>query len=245
MRRRATRQLEMTLPPPRTWGGRRKGAGRKRSRSSGVPHLRRARLAARFPVHVTLTVLRELRSLRTKKRVQVMRRVFAAACCRDGFRIVDWSIQGDHIHLTAEATDATTLSRGIQGLSIRIARGLNSLCGRKGRVFSDRYHARILKTPREVRHARAYVLNNHHHHGADYGVRISAAPSDRFSVDSFSSWAWFDGWRQLPANEGARAAREREGPAPVAPAQTWLMRVGWRRHGLVRIDEIPRPCRSA
>lgn len=243
MPRRATRQLEMELPPPRSWGGRRKGAGRKRSKSSGVPHLRRPALAARFPVHVTLTVLRELRSLRTKKRAQVMRKVFVLACRRDGFCIIDWSIQGDHLHLTVEAADGGALSRGIQGLSIRIARGLNNLCGRRGAVFSDRYHARILKTPREVRHARAYVLNNHHHHGADYGVRISAAPVDRFGVDSFSSWAWFDGWRELAPMDAVRAEREREGPAPVVPPQTWLMRVGWRRHGLVRIDEIPRPCR--
>lgn len=243
MPRRATRQLEMTLPPPRTWGGRRKGAGRKRSRSSGVSHLRRPALASRYPVLVTLKVRRELRALRTKKRVQLMRRIFVVVCRGEGFRIVDWSIQGNHIHVTVEAANAAALSRGMQGLSIRIARGLNKLSGRSGSVFVDRYHARILTSPREVRNARAYVLNNHHHHGADYGIRLSTRPADRLGVDSFSSWAWFDGWRELPPADASRAAREREGPPPVAPAQTWLMRVGWRRHGLVRIDEIPRPSR--
>ena len=43
---------------------------------------------------------------------------------------------------------------------IRIARVLNKLWRRRGRVFADRYHDRILKTPREVKNALVYVLAN-------------------------------------------------------------------------------------
>ena len=80
----------------------------------------------------------------------------------------------------------------MQGLLIRIAKGLNRLWKRKGRVFGDRFHG-ALKTPREVRNALAYVLNNARKH------RISV-PEDE--PDAFSSGRWFDGWKSFtcPAN---------------------------------------------
>jgi hypothetical protein len=28
---------------------------------------------------------------------------------------------------------------------------------------------------------------------------------------------------------------------PIAPAETWLLRVGWRRHGLIGVGERPGP----
>jgi len=81
-----------------------------------------------------------------------------------GFSLVHFSVQRDHLHLIAEASDRRALSRGIQGLSIRVARAVNRQLARKGRLFSDRYHARALKTPREVRFALRYVLLNARKH---------------------------------------------------------------------------------
>ena len=69
------------------------------------------------------------------------------------------------IHLIVEASDRVALSRGVQGLCIRLARAVNRACGRRGPVFADRYHARALKTPRSVRFALRYVLLNAHKHG--------------------------------------------------------------------------------
>jgi REP element-mobilizing transposase RayT len=160
--------------------------------------------------------------------MQVIRRAFCAACSRDGFRITDWSVQGDHIHLIAEAQDNPALARGVQGFCVRVARGLNGLLERRGPVFVDRYHARILATPREVRNCVAYVLQNARHHGVALG---------KGQPDPCSSWQSFDGWRTLPV-----AARDGE-PVATAPPRTWLRRVGWRRHGLVRLDEVPGGCR--
>jgi len=54
-------------------------------------------------VHVTLKLRREMRTLRTKKRVQILRRAFVAGCVREGFRIVDWSIQSDHNNAPMES----------------------------------------------------------------------------------------------------------------------------------------------
>lgn len=89
-------------------------------------------------------------------------------------------------------------------------------------MWGDRYHARELTSPREVRYALVYVLQNvqKHARGVD-------------GLDPCSSASWFDGW-----NEGlARGAIE---PSPVARARTWLAAVGWRRHGLITQDEQPR-----
>jgi REP element-mobilizing transposase RayT len=230
--RKRSRQLVMTFG----WGGWRPGAGRKTKRGGNrrVPHRSRPVVRTRYPLHVTIRFLRELRSMRTKKRVKAIRRAFVAGCVRDGFRIVDWSIQGDHIHLIVEAHDKHSLSRGIQGFNVRVARSLNGLWNRRGTVFAERYHARELRTPREVRSARAYVMNNARRHASQEGEIITAD-----WIDPYSSWAWFDGWRNCPKTEQYAARAGPEGERPVGEARSWLLRKGWRRHGLVSRDEIP------
>ncbi len=224
-----------------TWGGWRPGAGRKPSkrRNKRVLHRKRSEISRRNPVHVTVKVRSELNSLRTKKRVQVIRRAFVAPCAGDGFRIIDWSIQGTHLHLIIEADSIAQLSRGMQGFCVRVARGLNGMAGRKGSAFTERYHVRALDTPTEVRNCRAYVLNNFRRHAAQAGRQV-----DSGWVDPHSSWAWFDGWRDLSREQARLAKQERAGPAPVAKPKSWLLRVGWRKRGLVRVNEVPSQCKS-
>src|SRR5262249_56099963 len=78
------------------------------------------------------------------------------------FRIVHLSIQGTHVHLIVEAESRIKLARGMQSFQISAAKHLNRAYSertgtrRRGQVFVDRYHARILKTPREVRNCIAY-----------------------------------------------------------------------------------------
>jgi len=83
---------------------------------------------------------------------------------RDGFRVVQFSVQENHVHLLVEADDPSSFTRGVLGLAIRIARAVNRALGRRGRVWGDRYHARPLTTPRAVCHALVYVLMNHRKH---------------------------------------------------------------------------------
>src|SRR5262249_11833480 len=152
---------------------------------------------------------------------------------------VHYSVQGNHIHLIAEAVDRRALTRGMMGLVIRVALRSNRARGRKGRVFSERYHARQLKTPLEVRRALLYVLRNdrrHQPHGA------WSLPAWHF--DSCSSASEFDGWRESELLYVAlQRERERRGSkgaeATTAPASGFLLRVAWRRHGLLRLDEAP------
>ena len=124
------------------------------------------------------------------------------------------------------------LAKAMQGLAVRVAKGLNRVLARRGSVFADRYHVRVLRTPREVRNVLAYVLNNGRRHGAQRGYRYRAGALDRFS-----SAPWFDGWRNVDRVhlEALQGREERPGSEPM----TWLLATGWRRHGLISSAEVP------
>ena len=198
-----------------------------------MSHLRRVALSGRVPVHVTLRVVDGLGSLRKGPARRAIFRALAGGCERFGFRLVHFSIQSNHVHLLCEAQDARALSRGLQGLSIRIAKALNRKLDRRGRVFSDRYHARPLRTPREVRVALAYVLGNARHHQP---TRASGW------VDPCSSAPFFKGWRQDAAIVTDQHVVEElcpDGRLPFVPPSTWLLATSWKRHGLLDPDHAP------
>ena len=145
----------------RTRGGKRKGAGRKPRRAqAGVGHGRREVLKARFPVHVTWRMREGVWSLRTRRCFTVLRRAFWGGANRFGFRLVHYSVQGNHLHLLVEAQDEKALASGMNGMGVRVARGLNRVMGRQGRVLGDRYHAHVLRTTTEAMRARHYLLQN-------------------------------------------------------------------------------------
>lgn len=226
---RARRLQQGTLPFPQR-GGPRKGAGRPpKGDVAGVSHATRAKLASRFPAHVTLKIVRGLPRLRSKAEYATLRRAFVAGCDRFGFRLVHYAVLNDHLHFLVEAQDRESLSRGLQGLAIRVAKALNKLWRRKGRVFADRYHDRILRSPKEVRNALRYVLANGKKHERDGNQVRIAQP-----VDSYTSAPWFDGWRETVSWRGLELVAR-----PVSPAKTWLLEKGWRRHGLLSVHELP------
>ena len=178
-----------------------------------------------------------------------MRLALNAAKNRFGFALVQFSIQRDHLHLIAEARDRRALSRGLQGLSIRVARAVNRRLEREGRVFADRYHARALKTPRAVRLALRYVLLNVRKHApAQHRPSPSPGPAEVPAgfVDRYSSAPWFAGFARPPELVfGARSAREDwerasgSSEPPVVSADGWLLRVGWKRAGRFDVDDTP------
>jgi putative transposase len=154
----------------RTWGGAREGAGRKPTRArAGVVHRRRPVLKKRFPVHVTWRMREGVWGLRTRRCFTALARAFWGGANRFGFRLVHYSVQGNHVHLLVEAKDEKALSRGMNGLGVRVAKGLNRVMRRHGKVLDDRYHGHILRTPTEVRRARAYLLTNAQRHFGQVG----------------------------------------------------------------------------
>ena len=198
------------------WRGRKPIAGRRRP----TPHRRRAPHDPRCPIHVTLRLHAGLPSLRGDAVFGAVRCAFAAAS-RRSFRLLHFSAQSDHLHLVVESDTPTRFTRGVQGLAIRMARAINRVLRRRGKVWDGRYHARMLRTPREVRNALVYVLQNFKKH-----LRGVAG------VDPRASARWFQGWRSI-------AAAPLTG-APVVAARTWLARIGWRRHGLLEFTDAPR-----
>ncbi len=214
--RRGPRKGQQALPLRERfgWGGRREGAGRKRTGRSYVPHRRRERFTAREPVHVTLALGRPFRFLRTRAQAVVFRAAFAGGKDRLGFRLNHFSVQGNHLHFICEAEDQHALARGVTGLTVRISRPLNGLVGRKGRVFTERYHAHVLRTPAEVRRALVYCLQNARHHP------ITGAPAPGTPwMDPYSSARFFDGWKAPPDLTGLTVPDV----VPVVPARTWLL----------------------
>ena len=142
------KQQELPLP---LWGGARKGAGRKRkSARRNVVHRTRPGFS-RGALHVTTRVRQEVWNLRTHRCFRELRRALERGCARFGFRLIHFSVQGNHIHFIVEAPDQLALTRAMKGLEVRMARALNRVMRRRGPVFADRYHAHLLRTPREAR----------------------------------------------------------------------------------------------
>jgi hypothetical protein len=261
--RSGARQGELAF---RSWGGARKGAGRKpKGDRALVSHDTRPVHKARFPVLVTTRVRPGLSSLRRAGEAARIRAALAVvngqarAQTRLGsharipqhpprgapFQVVHHSIQSNHLHLIVEAEDRGAMTAGMRGLLVRIARALNRLWGRSGAVFADRFHERELHNPLQVRNALVYVLQNLRKHG----ICVDGP-------DPLSSGPEFDGWhpaRAAMATPGSRARTFGGGgalPAPITlpraervalpSPSTWLLQVGWRRHGLIDPGERPR-----
>ena len=227
-------QLGLSLRTSPTWGGARAGAGRKRGANSRMAHTKRVEFRKSVPAHVTLRIRSDCASLRTVPIVREIERSFASGCDRPGFRLVHYSLQGNHAHMIVEADDQWALGRGMKAIGARIARAVNRIARRTGRVLADRYHMRLLPTPREVRNALRYVLLNARHHLGRPARRMGEV------LDPASSARWFDGWksgeRTTPSAPESAAGRV---PSPVARARTWLLSIGWRRHGLLDPADIP------
>jgi REP element-mobilizing transposase RayT len=171
--------------------------------------------------------------------VRSFRRSLAKSCERGEFRVAHYSLQGNHAHLIVEARSKRALANGMKSIGARLARAVNRVTERRGPVLDGRYHGRVLGTPREVRRALAYVLLNARRHLQR--MRRSAILASRAPFDPASSARWFDGWRPEVAS---RIPESRASPE-VARPRTWLLQVGWRRHGLIDPGEVPGGALSA
>ena len=204
-------------------GRKRRRPGRKRGPHAGVPHRTRPVHKRWNPLHITMRALSGLPSFR-------LQRLYAAfelairKTRRADFRIIEFSVQKDHIHLVIEADDEGALACGMKSFSVRANRLFNAAWGRRrGQLWAGRYHRMDLTTPRQVRNALVYVLNNARKHGV--------ITTKALVIDAGSSARWFTGWSI------DRTARE--GPPPTESARTYLLSTLWRQHGLIHPLETP------
>src|SRR5690242_10924527 len=155
----------------------RRGTDRKRRRGkkpgpapkarAGSRHQVRPELKAGNPVHVVLRVVGAVGNLRRRATYKAVREATLTTARRENFRIVHLSIQRNHLHLLVEADHKGALASGMQGFQISAAKHLNAAISkdrpgprRRGAVFPDRYHAEIITTPTQARHALSYVIIN-------------------------------------------------------------------------------------
>jgi REP element-mobilizing transposase RayT len=238
--RRKPDQVEMVF---RTHGGRRRGAGRKpKGKRPGAPHVARPEHDPRHPVHVTIRIVGNVEGLRRRDTYLALREATIVTAKREDFHIVHMSIQRDHVHLIVEADSKAALSKGIQGFSISAARQINKAITerggdrRTGKVIAGRFHARPLTSPRAVRNAVAYLINNWRHHGED------RAPFARtWKVDPFSSGALFFGWKELEHSPVLWPLPPTYHPLIVLRPRTWLLQTWHRFHPLISVREVPGP----
>jgi REP element-mobilizing transposase RayT len=201
----------------RTWGGKRKGAGRKPPPGrEGIRHDASERFRPSQPVHVSVRVAEHVWNLRSERSYRIIDAAIRGVRARDDFRVVHFSVLGNHLHLIGEADGPRALGNGMRALAIRLAVRLNRMMGRAGQVFAARYHAHVLGTPAEVRNAIAYVLGNFASHARRRGERLSARYVDRFSSAS---------------GRGPMTVQLRLFDEPAtSEAETWLLRTGGTCH---------------
>lgn len=224
-------------------GGWRAGAGRPVGKGRrNVRHRVRESHRAEHPLHVVLRS--SFQPLRSQFVFPTLRTALARATrARSDFRVVHFSVQLDHLHLIVEATTKTALARGMQGLAIRVAKQINALLGRHGKIWADRFFSRELSSPRTVHRAIGYVLGNFQKH-----ARASNYPH-RYRIDPYSSAPYFAGFLELQGFAPDELAPQRELPltprgvppprfdaeTPCLGAQTWLANRGWKRGGVLKL----------
>ena len=212
-------------------GGRRRSAGRPKRSAETVPHSTRPEHSRHHPVHVTLRVVADAPNLRSDRVFREVRRVFERTRESRGFRLTNYSVQSNHIHLIVEAANQDALSRGMRSIGIRLARRINVAARRRGRLIAERYHARPLRTPTEVRNALIYVLRNSHHHERARGHYLPP-----WHFDPCSSALEFDGFKLHPQIPDPKFVARM---STVEPRLSYLLRSGWKRRGLIELTEAP------
>src|SRR6476646_1247286 len=152
-------------------GKAKKRPGPKPREFANVRHRQRAVHKRWNPLHVTMRALRGLPSFRAETLYVAFERAVRRTI-RPDFRVVEYSVQDDHLHLIVEADDNDALARGMKSFSVRANRLFNAAVGRgRGRVWADRYHRRDLTNARQVRNALVYCINNYKKHlGVDRGL---------------------------------------------------------------------------
>lgn len=226
----------------RTWGGKRKGAGRppKGPRPS-EPHQARVRFSRPMPVHVTLRVVAPIPTLRRPDAYHAIRRSLYAVVERSDFRIVHISLERDHLHLIVEADDHVALSAGVRAFESsaaqRLNRAISLATGTKhvGKVFADRYHARLITSPTQARNVISYVLGNWRRHKQDQGMETMF-----WDVDYYSSGPSFDGWAELDGSPFLYPTPDYPRLSVCRP-RTWLLQTGWRLAGSISMHAVPGP----
>lgn len=118
-------------------GGWRRKAGRKRKPGT-ISHGTRAPVQPHHPQHVTTRLAAGAPALGRQYLMKLLRKAIAESHKAE-FRINEFNVLDNHLHLIVETADEHALARGMQGLKVRIAKRVNAATKRTGELFSGRY----------------------------------------------------------------------------------------------------------
>lgn len=221
MKKRRAKQLEFSGVSG--WGGKRPRAGRV-NRSGTVHHMRRETVDFRKPLHVTLSVTEGHESLRSRALLQA----FQKSCKRAkdfGLHVIHYALVSNHLHMIVEARDNSALGRGMRSLAGSFAKAVKKLQGDSlpGRVFSGRYHLRVIKNPSQMKRTLEYVL-------------LNVCKHRRFleHMDPYSSARYFPHWRRLLGSRWndvisweMEGLSQKTAEVGLSPPRSWLASRGW------------------
>ncbi len=105
-------------------GGPRPGAGRPAAERPVVHHVKRDEVSEKEPAHVTIRVLDDVPSLRRKPLLRAFQCSLREVVGRPDFRVVEYSVQTDHLHLIVEASDKDALACGMKAVGSRLAKAV-------------------------------------------------------------------------------------------------------------------------
>jgi hypothetical protein len=210
-------QLDLGMPETFGWGGARDGAGRPPGPRPRTEHRPRERFARWAPEHVTLRILPDALDLDTELGLWIFSEGIASVHRRELFRLIAYTLQGDHAHLVVEADAAAGLSRGMSELGRHLAWGVNAALERTGPLLDGRFHSRRLDSPAEVRNALGYLVENAARHAEKAGRQ-----TPRAIVDPYTSLG------HLELRSHRRWGERAVGPRITVPPVTWLLRQGWQ-----------------
>lgn len=221
-------------------GGKRKGAGRKPVNGrAGASHDSRPIVDGKQALHVVLRVMPEIGNMRRPEMYRAVQEATVVAAIRGRIRIVQLSVQATHIHLLVEAETTELLARGMQGFQISVARNINTVLGvdgrrRRGRVFADRYHLVVIRSPTQARNVLMYIMNNWRKHGED-----RRGPSSTALIDRFSSGISFPDWSERGDDPWMWRIPDGHDPLIVYRPKSWLLQEGWKLAGTISARAVP------
>jgi len=148
-----------------------RAAGRPRvltskERVSRIYHQSRPTLPKDRPLHVTIKFdKKKIATLRNKIFYREIRKSLRRLRVK-GVRLIEFSVQKDHIHFLLESANKIVLGKAMRALSISLSKRFSLLLNRKIKALKSRYHLHILNTLKELKNARQYILNNSAKHNS-------------------------------------------------------------------------------
>ena len=164
------------------------------------------------------------------------------------FRIVHFSLQVDSVLLIVEAPNRKALLAGVRGVAVSLARRVNEVVSRRGRLFDDRWQGDALPTPEAVRAALVRLFNGFKRPAPAGRPSPGRRPrtSSEQALDPFSSAPFFPGFAEysgkppLETEPTLLPRALRDHGIPVVDPVSALLADGWLRLGRLSVDEVPK-----